>query len=159
MNPNYVKVCSIGSVEFGYYELPSDDCLDEYEVVARFWNRQNNYLDEKILSYEDSPGEAVQSLSFYVTGGYTFINCYGEFHYKGGYYLVRTLNGYDTVKKGEFIEYQTEQLMIWRSIVQPKEIVEAVKEIVDEKRSLYGYPMLSVESINEHSCSLSVSWK
>lgn len=159
MDFNYVKVCIIYSFEFGYYKRPSDGCVDEYEVVARYWDSQNNFLDEKILSYEDSPGEAVESLSFYVTGGYTFSNCYGEFPYKGGYYLVRTNEGYQTVRKGQFIDYQTDQLMIWRSIIQPKEIVEAVKENVDDKRSLYGYPLLSIQPINDNSCSLSVSWK
>lgn len=94
----YFKVCSFGCYEFGYYETPTGGCVDEYRVVARCWLKKFNFLDERTLSFEDSPGEAVESLSFYVKEGYTFHSCYGKFQFKGGYELVHSNLGHIPVK-------------------------------------------------------------
>lgn len=84
---NYNSICSFGLVEFGYYELPDGGCVDEYQVVARYWDKNNCYLDEKILSYEDSPGEAVESISLYVENGMQFNGLKMPYAFPGGYKL------------------------------------------------------------------------
>lgn len=83
----YTKVCSFGNFEFGYYEKPDGGCVDEYKAVARFWDKGSCFLDEKILSYEDSPGEAVESLTHYIEQGIVFDNFYGKHSFPGGYNL------------------------------------------------------------------------
>ncbi|MFC0476936.1 hypothetical protein ACFFHF_17165 [Robertmurraya beringensis] len=90
---HYIRVCSYGNYEFGYYQTPTGRCVDEYQVVARLWLREFNFLDERILSYEDSTREAIESLSFYVEEGYTFHNCYGKYIFSGGYQLVQSDSG------------------------------------------------------------------
>lgn len=88
-NNEYTSICSFGPVEFGYYEYPDGGCVDEYKVVARYWSRESCFLDEKILSYEDSPGEAVESISHYVENGYFFQSpMYGSYTFSGGCKLL-----------------------------------------------------------------------
>lgn len=88
MNSEYTKVCSFRNFEFGYYVRPDNGCVDEHKVVARFWDKENNFLDEKILSYEDSPGEAVETISQYLKTGVVFHNVYGTQTFSGGIELI-----------------------------------------------------------------------
>lgn len=88
-NNEYTQICSFGPVEFGYYEYPDGGCVDEYKVVARYWEEESCFMDEKILSYEDSPGEAVESISHYVENGYCFLSpLYRPYTFTGGYNLL-----------------------------------------------------------------------
>lgn len=84
----YITVCSFNNVEFGYYECSDGGCVDEFKVVVRFWDKTKNFLDEKILSFEDSPGEAVESISPHLKKGVVFQNVYGAQTFPGGLELV-----------------------------------------------------------------------
>lgn len=87
MYGEYNFICSFGPVEFGYYEYPDGGCVDEYKVVARYWEKDSCYLDEKVLSYEDSPGEAVESISHYVENGMKCNGIKKSYAFPGGYTL------------------------------------------------------------------------
>jgi hypothetical protein len=97
MGKHYEKICSFGPVEFGYHEQPDGGCVDEYKVVARYWDEDSYFLDEKILSYEDSPGEAVEVIDQYVKEGYVFENFYGKHTFAGGYKLIYSEGKYTPV--------------------------------------------------------------
>lgn len=88
MECEYNKVCRIENFEFGFYVSPDNGCVDEHKVVARFWDNKNNFLDEIILSYEDSPGEAVETISKYLKKGVVFYNVYGTQTFNGGMELA-----------------------------------------------------------------------
>lgn len=99
---DYSMVCSFGPVEFGYYVQPDGGCVDEHKVVARFWDRHSCFLNEIILAYEDSPGEAIEVISQYMKTGIVFHGFYGKHTFSGGYKLIN--NG------GQFVPVLMEQI-------------------------------------------------
>lgn len=108
MNNEYTKVCSFDSTfEFGYYTYPDGGCVDEHKVVVRYWDTDSCFLDEKILAYEDSPGEAIEVIAHYLKQGLVFENFYGKKEFNGGYYLVYSENGYITLNEEKYIEDRT----------------------------------------------------
>lgn len=163
MNNEYTKVCSFdGIFEFGYYTYPDGGCVDEHKVVARYWETDSYFLDEKILAYEDSPGEAIEVISQYVKQGLIFENVYGKKEFNGGYYLVYSEDGYIPFDKGKYIKRQTDKLFKKGLILEDLDIVMAVKSkvhaIYDEDGPLSEFPYLEEKQVNGNTYSLTMSW-
>ncbi|MEI2356674.1 hypothetical protein [Mesobacillus zeae] len=86
MLSEFYKICSIDQFEFGYYLRADGGCVDEHKVVVRYWDKNERYLAEKTLAYEDSPGEATEVIAHYLRIGID-LNNLGEYRFLGGYEL------------------------------------------------------------------------
>jgi hypothetical protein len=76
---NFTKVCSINHLEFGYYLYQSDAAVDQYQCVV--YDSQNR--QQKILAYEGSTGEAVETIGKFLKSGFQLF----ETEFSGGYEL------------------------------------------------------------------------
>lgn len=64
----YTKVVTIEENEIGYFHSPGEGCVDEYRIMA--FNEK--LKRQQVLSYEDSPGEAEQTIERFVREGFQF---------------------------------------------------------------------------------------
>ncbi|MFT9496770.1 MULTISPECIES: hypothetical protein [Bacillota] len=162
MLSEWYSICSIKPFEFGYYERPDGGCVDEYKIVARFWDRENLFLHERIIGYEDSPGEAVQRIADVLENGCTFVQSEENFVFPGGYKIYHQEGNYYPLLLESYIDRQVEKLCRTGEVTDKADIIPKIKaryiSILEEDDYFSDLPYFGEEQNQNGYCTLTIAW-